>query len=292
LRDSTVERPQVPIEAEEIEFQDYLLDGLRGGSIDLPQYGRVYSHLFFDGLYQILSRLVVGRGAKHLRPALKRYFNLRVFSVERFSQYLPIRRLGVAERRGLLEVGRLLLEEWPDRFVTFSKSHKVTVHTSISRDSETPYWLFRVIKDHLTSCKYVHVVTDQEIRSVIGYLKGKGIEPTYTNLCKYIHKNAVYAFLSKNNLVWQTVRQKCPCCRREAVQVRSRLNSDGRRLYKCQSCKRLHLYDTAPHKYPQDFREQAIKLCQAGNGTRKVAAMLSIFRGTVKRWWREHKNSI
>lgn len=292
LRDSAVEQSRTHIDVKEIEFQRYLLDGLMRGSISLPHHGQIYSHLFFDGLYQILSGLIVGRRGKNLRGALKSYFNLRIFSEEHLSQNLPIRRLDITERRGLLEASRLLLENWPDRFVMFSKSHKVSIKNLVLKKSETPYWLFKVIQEHLIPSKYVHVVTDQEIQSVIGYLKGRGIEPTYTNLCKYIPKNAAYAFLSKSNFIWQAVKQKCPCCQIEAVQFRSGLDNAGKRLYQCQACNCLHLYNPAPSVYPRAVRERAIKLRQAGNKPMKIAAMLSVHHGTIRRWWRDYKSTI
>jgi hypothetical protein len=91
-----------------------------------------------------------------------------------------IEELELGERRRLLNAARILLSDWPDRFVRFSTKHKVwgslwLMHMEATnwrwdrRQRVAPFWYWSVVQQELHRPRYQP--SAQEIRSAMKYLK-------------------------------------------------------------------------------------------------------------------------
>lgn len=175
---------------EEVYFQQMLLDGLKQGWVEVRMGERVYSHLYFTALHQVIRVLATGKRAKTFREATGRECGYsRTFTPSFEGKNREIERLPVSERRKLLDMARYLLGEWPNRFVSVCTRSRAW-SSALLRDLEpAPFWYWSVIHDHLYRTSYR--ASDEEIRSAIIYINKTGGQ---------LHQKAVSKLLGAQNV--------------------------------------------------------------------------------------------
>lgn len=147
LRDSATDHYGSRVDATELEFQVLLATTLSRGWIEMPQNGGVYSHLFFSGLHQMMSKLIYGRRASSLKAALR-----QSYAIDLPIDFLPdnsvfLERLNVAQRCALLRAVSRLLQDWPDTFIEFCQSNKLASHFLLGDTKRLPFWYWRVVQN-------------------------------------------------------------------------------------------------------------------------------------------------
>lgn len=101
------------------------------GFVTLSNQGAVYSHLYFDGLRQLMNGLTA----------------LGPFSGQRGS----FDRANVGDRLQRLHTAVALTDDWPNRFLRFCSKTKGP-YTAFTKDSaEIPYWIASVLRQQLLS---------------------------------------------------------------------------------------------------------------------------------------------
>lgn len=133
-------------------LQARMLVGLKSGWIELGGNDPIHSCLGFDGVHQIVKILAAKRSAPRLWSVIGRRLGL---DGENLWQFIGangnwFESLGVAQRRLLMGMTAWLLEEWPNRFVSVCQEAKVwSNHIKQDRRDRTPFWLDKVIDEHL-----------------------------------------------------------------------------------------------------------------------------------------------
>jgi uncharacterized protein with PIN domain len=243
LRDYATDRYTSRVDATELKFQVRLATTLTCGWINVPQNGVIYSHLFFSGLHQMMSKLIYGRRASSLKAAL-----WQSYAIDLPIDFLPnktfsLERLNVSQRRALLRAVCRLLQNWPDNFIEFCRANKLSSHFLIGDTKRLPFWYWRVVREHLT--KSAPKVSDQEIISIANYAhKESGQQPApelNQFLSQHIIKRAQRAGLF-------TAKKKqhpglCPYCQATQRQIKSGLSRHGTQQFRCKECGRIYQQD-------------------------------------------------
>jgi len=76
----------------------------------------------------------------------------------------------------------------------------------------------------------------------------------------------------------------CPKCHSEERQVKAGRNYSGSQKYRCQGCGKKYTPDPAPLRYPQEMREQAVRLYLAGMSFRAIGRRLGVNHQSVINW--------
>ncbi len=241
LRDSATDCYHIEVSAVELEFQTFLVTALRLGWAEMPQNGVIYSQLFFSGLHQIMSWLIYGRMAEPLKAALS-----RSYAIDLPIDYLPdkcvvLERLNVGQRRALLRAVNRLLQDWPDNFIEFCRTNKLSSHFLIGDKKRLPFWYWRVVRDHLTRGAYK--VSDDEIISIANYVRNSGDQPTNEELRPFISQNVVKRARSVGIIKRKEYLGLCPQCRATNRQFKSGLSSHGTQQFRCGHCRRVYQLD-------------------------------------------------
>lgn len=156
-----------------ILFQEMLMAAMRRGWIEVPSYGAIHSHLYFTVLRQLMRVCATGKQAFTLRDAIRIEFGTGSVAPVFLNKSRDIEHLAVCERRGLLDVARCLLEEWPDRFIHLCHKYKVWSSVLLRDLTLAPFWYWNVIHEHLYRAAYVP--SNQEIHSAIAYLNSNAM---------------------------------------------------------------------------------------------------------------------
>ena len=121
--------PPILVSRAALDTQQHLNQALDNGFVSLSTEKVVYSHLYFDGLRQ----LMVG---------LSRCSALR-------DHHITFERAGVYERLTRLQCAVALLEGWPYKFLAFCSGIKQP-YTVFTRDARPmPHWFDCVLREHL-----------------------------------------------------------------------------------------------------------------------------------------------
>ncbi|MFT0623391.1 hypothetical protein ACMHYQ_12140 [Ectopseudomonas guguanensis] len=140
-------------EADNLVFQQKLLDALvQGSSVQLPG-GACYSLLLFRGLKRLLH-LLGGEGRfKRVRELIAFEHGLLNFPQQTASQF-HFEALRVGDRSLMLSMLQTLLDGWPDKFTNVCRSARVSSSYLKNYISELPYWLYLPINDQLYDMPY------------------------------------------------------------------------------------------------------------------------------------------
>lgn len=152
----------------EIEFQQYLLEGLAEEWINIPKIGYIYSHLYFAGLKALAGVLTYGKHSSKIREAIAKKYkvdNFQIYSTPDMKK--TIERLGVLERRSLLNMLRILLTDWPDEFVKFFEQQKIGRAILYRYEINIPFWYSSVVDNYLSKHRYK--ISKQELESAYKY---------------------------------------------------------------------------------------------------------------------------
>lgn len=118
-----------PAPQEAIDAQRYIDRALGQGFVMLPNLGAVYSHLYFDGLRQ----LMIGMAALGTFPGHSGSFE----------------RVGVGGRLQRLQAAVKLADDWPNRFLGYCSQVKKPYAAFTKDAADIPYWLASVLRQQL-----------------------------------------------------------------------------------------------------------------------------------------------
>lgn len=116
-----------PLEA--IDTQRCIDRALDQGFATLPNQGPVYSHLYFDGLRQLMIGLVALGSLPGQRGSFER--------------------AGIGDRLQGLQAAVMLAGDWPNRFLGFCSQVKRPYAAFTKDAAEIPYWLASVLRQQL-----------------------------------------------------------------------------------------------------------------------------------------------
>src|SRR5438876_5595934 len=258
LRKFATHRYRKPVDSGELEFAVFLQTALQRGWVEMPQSGVIYSHLFFTGLHQIMRRLTYGRMAQPLKAAL-----YRSYLIDLPIDYLPdktviFERLNLLQRRTLLQAVNRLLRNWPANFIEFCQANKLASHFLIGdHKKDLPFWYLRVVREHLN--KGAHKVSDEEIVSIVDYVRNGGDQPTTEDLWPFISREVVKRARSAGLIKRKEYLGLCPHCHATKRQFKGGLSSHGTQQFRCGECRRVYQHDyqtarTRPRLSPPSFQ--------------------------------------
>lgn len=199
LRETSVAPVEGPAECRVLEFQKSLTKMVGQGWAWVEGHGAVYSHLYFTVLRQMMKVFATGRRATALRECVNRALATGTPAPTLTRRDRDIERLGVGERRKLLDMALYLLTEWPWRFIHLCKTYRVWSAALLRELNPAPFWYWRVIHDHLYRIPYTP--SDEEIRSAIAYLNRRGIP---------LNKKHISRCLGTNNDVFRKRKTQFP----------------------------------------------------------------------------------
>lgn len=273
----------------ELKYQQFLLESIREGWVEIKGDGPVFSYLYFDGLYQVLVLL--------LRPGRK---GRRSFQQQAFERYglssselvLPERpmpgnfmRLGVAERRILLNLASQLLADWPNEFLAFCQANNFSYY-EVGRFNRTlPYWFYRVVYEQLSRGPYRY--TKQEFDSLIDYLRRKnGHAPTRQEVKPYLGDGLHHIKFGAWELIHtKGKKRECPYCRKVTIYRKAGVvKSNGKPKFMCTQCHRSYVLNPGKVVRTKEKRATAFRLYVEGHGTADIARRFSASQSAVRNW--------
>lgn len=80
----------------------------------------------------------------------------------------------------------------------------------------------------------------------------------------------------------------CPHCQREEQQVKVGRNPSGSQRYQCKVCKRKYTPEPNEAGYPQEVRDQAVRMYVDGLNFRRIARTLQVNHQSVINWVNAH----
>ncbi len=177
---AVVSKPGFSATFEEAQFTSTLLRTIDAGFIQVSEGIVTHSHLFFAGLRQLMKILAMrDKRIVSMCQAISETYGVEVYTPS-VSRTIDVQEIGVEGRRQLLGLACCLLQEWPHRFIEFSRKFKVWSSLWLRHvDSPTnrrttvaPFWFWSTVHDHLYRARYCP--SYEETKAAIGYLKRKG----------------------------------------------------------------------------------------------------------------------
>ncbi len=295
LRDMP-ENLRLSVTPAELKYQQFLLESLRQGWVEIGGDGPVFSYLYFDGLYQVLVLL--------LRPGRKwgRSFQQQAFEHYGLSSSelaLPEKplagnfmRLRVDERRKLLNLASQLLADWPHEFLTFCRANNFS-YTEVGCFSRTlPYWFYRVVYEQLSRGRYYY--TKQEFDSLIDYLHRKnGHAPTKQEVLPYLSDGLRDIRFGnwEPSRTWGKKRE-CPYCRKTTIYRKAGcVPGNGKPRFRCTQCQRSYVLNSTHVIHTKEERLTAFQLYVEGNRISDIARRLGVSWPAARNWIRAHQAS-
>jgi transposase-like protein len=80
----------------------------------------------------------------------------------------------------------------------------------------------------------------------------------------------------------------CPYCQNNERQVKIGLNASGSQRYQCKDCGRKYTPEPTEQGYPEELRQQAVRLYVDGMNFRRIARQLGVHHQTVINWINAH----
>jgi TniQ len=242
LRKFATPRYRTPVDSAELEFTVFLQTALRRGWVELPQIEVIYSHLFFTGLHQIMRRLTYGRMAQPLKAALSRSYAIDLPIAYLRDKTVIFERLNILQRRALLQAVNRLLQNWPTSFIEFCQANSLASHFLVGdQKKDLPFWYLRVVREHLN--KGAHKVSDEEIVSIINYVRNGGDQPATEELRPFISPGVCTRARAAGLIKRKEYLGLCPHCHATKRQFKSGLSSHGTQQFRCGKCRRVYQHD-------------------------------------------------
>lgn len=282
----------------ELEYQQFLLESLREGWVEIRGDGPVFSYLYFDGLYQVLVLL--------LRPESKGRRSIQQQAFERYGLSsselaLPEKamagnfmRLGVAERRKLLNLALQILADWPNEFLAFCQANNFG-YTEVGRFNRTlPYWFYRVMYEQLSRGRYCY--TDQELESFIDYLHRKnGHAPTRQEVLPYLTVGLRGARFGKWGLLRtrkNKIERECLYCQQVTIHKKAGVVAGTNKpRFKCKQCQRSYALNSTHVVHTKEERSTAFQLYVEGHRISEIARRLGVSWAAVRNWIKAYQTS-
>ena len=77
---------------------------------------------------------------------------------------------------------------------------------------------------------------------------------------------------------------QCPYCQSSQLQIKSGINASGSQRFRCRLCDRIYTPEPAINCYPDDIRQQAVKLYLEGTNLRRIGRILGVVHQSVANW--------
>lgn len=164
-----------------LHFQKRLFGAVARGFERVPGYGRVRSHLWLDGLYQLLKIIGFTKRGRRLRAKLEKETGTGeeapegATPPEKLNAGTKIERLSLPWRRHALYLLGWMLSDWPGRFIRVAHEGSLTrsvAFQDMTGPNEGPYWYKNFCKRHLETPPYSP--SETEIFEAQDYLKRRG----------------------------------------------------------------------------------------------------------------------
>jgi transposase len=84
----------------------------------------------------------------------------------------------------------------------------------------------------------------------------------------------------------------CPYCQTSGEQIKIGFNGSGSQRYRCKGCGRKYTPEPHEHGYPDQIRQQAVRLYVDGMNFRRIARHLEVHHQTVINWINAHIASL
>ncbi len=287
---------RLPATPAELEYQRFLLEALQQGWVEIKGEGPVFSYLYFEGLYHVLVLL--------LRPVSGRRRSLQQQALEYYGLSAPelalperltastFMRLGVTERRQLLNLASRLLADWPTAFLAFCRANNLGYSGVTSFKRSLPYWFYRVVDEHLSCARYRY--TDQELESLIDYLRRKnGHAPTRQEVLPYLSEGVRQHRFGKWGLLRMMGNEReCPYCQEATIHQKSGfLATNGKQRWMCMRCRRTYVLNATRIVHSQEERSEAAQLYFKGHRVTDIARKFAVSPRAVRKWVHAHRTS-
>jgi hypothetical protein len=158
-----------PVSDDEVFFQTGIETALCEGWVELPGMLSAYSLLFFPVLQHLFQFLVAGAPGSVLRKSLERQCGINLPAIEFERKRRELTQLSVGARRGLVNMVRRLLSNWPDDFISYCAADKIRSYHLTWRNGRIPFWYQTVIYGRMRQSLYAP--SKEEIESAVSYLK-------------------------------------------------------------------------------------------------------------------------
>jgi transposase-like protein len=86
--------------------------------------------------------------------------------------------------------------------------------------------------------------------------------------------------------------KKCPYCQVEVHQMKAGRTEAGSQRYRCGVCQRRYTPEPKEHGYPDEMRQQAVKLYSDGMNYRRIGRQLGVDHVTVMLWVKAHADQL
>lgn len=181
LRLADVDGDSCIVSSAEVAFTTKLLRAIDDGYTRVNEAELTYSHLYFTVLRQLMSVMAMkNTRLNQLRKALSETYGIEVYTPQVEGRPPDIQEQGILQRRQLLQLACCLLEEWPNRFVSWSQKYKVWSSLWLrhmegcpwERSQIAPFWFWNVVHNYLYRAKYRP--SDNEMQEALKYLQRNG----------------------------------------------------------------------------------------------------------------------
>jgi transposase-like protein len=273
----------------ELEYQQFLLESLREGWVEIRGGGPVFSYLYFDVLYHMLVLLLrpESKGRRSIQQrAFERYgLSSSELTLPEKAQAWNFMRLRVDDRRKLLSLASQLLADWPNEFLAFCRANNFS-YTEVGRFNKAlPYWFYRVVYEQLSRGLYCY--TKQELDSIIDYLQRKnGHAPTKQEVLAYLSdglRDIRFGDWGPTRTIGK--KRECPYCRKTTVYRKAGfVPGNGKPRFKCTQCQRSYTLNSTQVVHTKEERSTAFQLYVEGDRISDIARRLSVSRTAVRNW--------
>ncbi|HKN84834.1 MAG TPA: hypothetical protein VJW17_15420 [Pyrinomonadaceae bacterium] len=109
------------------------------------------------------------------------------------------------------------------------------------KSSTLPFWYLRVVREHLN--KGAHKVSDEEIVSIVDYVRNGGDQPTTEELRPFISREVAKRARSAGLIKRKEYPGLCPRCHATKRQFKGGLSSHNTQQFRCGECRRVYQLD-------------------------------------------------
>lgn len=204
-------RRATPITSEgigsQVLHQKKILEILETGWTSISGFGIIHSLLFFPVYHQIAKLAATGRISRKIQSVVGKLISQPQVSGRFWGGLKYVDSLFVEDRYSCIAMANWLLDEWPDRFITFCLENGILSSDLLRDMKNVPWWYFKTVHDNLYRPDYSP--TDEEIRQAIIYLKKRKRSATKKTISELFGMGDVFR-KRKRSLTDYLSRLSCP----------------------------------------------------------------------------------
>jgi hypothetical protein len=191
-----------------IKFVERMYSIIKDGYV-LIRNVPVYSHLYFQGLHQLLKLMLNKRYGKQIREGVCLDFDEDRILIQsqrksgNESEGATVKRwktfesVPLAIQAEMLVRAVWLLENWPERFVEVCSKQKLLSSAMLRDMKPAPFWYWQVVIERLY--RPDRFVAEMEIREALKYMERRGIIYTEKALSRLLGVGQVFRKRRNNN---------------------------------------------------------------------------------------------